>query len=344
MLEQLIRQNPKVADAVSRSRVVIETADRGVDEIRLLKNIHDALHAIESKALIPVRDELQTLTSNPNVGKTITIRALPSARRKFDQQNRDIQASMEELAKVFRSSNAFLEDDLLLQLMTAAEAFEEATNAQEVSDFDHLVGALVELGGEISVRLNDEIKRAMKQLEMQRLLELMDAVMDLLGKTAVASRQLKPMSEGTASLGSLNSDLVRLVRDHGLLQGLDNKLRSIIGGQYGAGTWDSANPASLSNDWKFVRRLRARFTPPFSSVFERRQSDLADLEAGIEAASARGDKAGDILWLINEYATEVGELFRTVDRELKDFCAKLRETTQPLKAILQQSEPDAQNV
>ena len=40
---------------------MIETADRVVDEIRLLKNIHDALHEIESKSLIPVRNELQVL-------------------------------------------------------------------------------------------------------------------------------------------------------------------------------------------------------------------------------------------------------------------------------------------
>ncbi|HEV7447208.1 MAG TPA: toll/interleukin-1 receptor domain-containing protein, partial [Steroidobacteraceae bacterium] len=92
-LEQLIRENARVADAVSRSRVVIETTDRGVDEIRLLKNIHDALHEIESKSLLPIRNELQVLEANPNVGETVTIRALASARRKFDQQERDIRAS-----------------------------------------------------------------------------------------------------------------------------------------------------------------------------------------------------------------------------------------------------------
>ena len=47
LLEQLIRDNRTVSDAVSRSWALIEATDREVDEIRLLKGIHDALHEIE---------------------------------------------------------------------------------------------------------------------------------------------------------------------------------------------------------------------------------------------------------------------------------------------------------
>jgi hypothetical protein len=86
LLERLIRDDAKAADAVSRSRAVIETTDRGVDEIRLLKNIHDALHQIESKSLITIRDELQEIELKREipVGETVTIYALGSSYRKFD--------------------------------------------------------------------------------------------------------------------------------------------------------------------------------------------------------------------------------------------------------------------
>jgi TIR domain len=81
LLEQLIRQNAKVADKVSRSRVVIETTDRGVDEIRLLKNIHDALHEIESKSLIPIRSELQLLELNPKIGESVAVKVRSAGSR-----------------------------------------------------------------------------------------------------------------------------------------------------------------------------------------------------------------------------------------------------------------------
>jgi hypothetical protein len=343
-LEKLIRENARVADAVSRSRVVIETADRVVDEIRLLKNIHDALHEIESKSLIPVRNELQELESSPNIGGTVTIRAFGSARRRFDRQERDIQTSQRLLAVIAPSLSGLLGIELPERLAAVALAFANAANTQKIADFDHLVGELEGLGGAIPARLNDEIERAMRQLELHRLRDLMTTVIGLLGPAAAANRELKPMFAGLDALNDLRDSLASRVRDHGLLQGLDNKLRSMFGGQYRVGTWEDANPASLSANWNSIQRLRERFTPPFSPVFEDRRQDLEQLETGIKAAIARGGKASDILELLNDYANEVGELFREVDSNLKTFCAELRETTLPLKAILEQIEPEPQNV
>jgi hypothetical protein len=171
----------------------------------------------------------------------------------------------------------------------------------------------------------------------------MTAVIGLLDPTASANRELKPMFAGLTALNDLNNSLTSRVRDHGLLQSLDNKLRSMFGGQYRFGTWENANRASLSANWNSIQRLRERFAAPYSPVFHDRRQDLEQLEAGIKAAFARGDKPGDILGLLNDYANEVGELFREVDSNLKTFCAELRETTQPLKAILQQIEPEPQN-
>jgi TIR domain len=343
-LEKLIRENAQVADAVSRSRVVIETADRVVDEIKLLKNIHDALHEIESKSLIPVRNELQVLESSPNIGETATIRALASARRKFVQQERLVQASQRLLAELVPSLSGLLGVELPERLAAATLAFDTAANTQKIADFDHLVGELEGLGGAIPARLNDEIERAMRRLELHQLGDLMTAVIDLLGPAAAANRELKPMFAGLKALNGLRGSLASRVRDHGLLQGLDNKLRSMFGGQYRGGTWEDVNRASLSANWNSIQRLRERFTAPFSPVFQDRRQDLEQLEAEIKAAIARDDKASDVLGLLNDYANEVGELFREVDSNLKTFCAELRETTLPLKAILQQIEPEPQNV
>jgi hypothetical protein len=249
-----------------------------------------------------------------------------------------------ELTAIIPNLNVLLEIDLPQHLSAAAMAFDKAAKTQRATDFDRLVGALENLGGEIPVRLNDEIERAMRQLELRQLLDLMAAVAGLLDPTAAANRELKPMLAGIAALNDLRDDLALRVRDHGLLQGLDNTLRRMFGGQYRPGSWEEADRESLSINWNSIRRLRERFIAPFSPIFRDRKQDLEDLEAGIELAFKRDEKGADVLALLSEYSNEVGELFREVDSELKDFCAKLREKTQPLKAILDQLEPEPQNV
>jgi hypothetical protein len=48
--------------------------------------------------------------------------------------------------------------------------------------------------------LNDEIERAMRQLELRQLLELTNGVIVLLGPTAAANREFKPMLAGISAL------------------------------------------------------------------------------------------------------------------------------------------------
>jgi chaperonin cofactor prefoldin len=60
---------------------------------------------------------------------------------------------------------------------------------------------------------------------------------------------------------------------------------------------------------------------------------LEALEPGIDEAVRRTDEL-DALDRLEEYAKEVGELFRQVDTNLKQFCFDLREKTRPLKTIL----------
>jgi hypothetical protein len=345
LLEKLIRENSKVADTVSRSRVVIEITDRGVDEIRLLKNIHDALHEIEAKSLEPIRDKLRRLReSNSNIGETVTIEALGDAHRKFVRYQGDIGKSRGQLAEIAPSLSGLLGVELPERLESAKLAFANVANTSTPADLDHLVGELEGLAGSIPARLNDEIERAMRQLELHQLRDLMTAVIGLLDPKAVTNRELKPMVNGTAALDNLRKNLASRVRDHGLLQGLDNKLRSMFEGQYrDRDTWKNANRANLNANWNSIQRLRERFTAPFSPVLEVRWPDLEPIEAEIKTVIARGDETNAILSRLESYAKEVGGVFREVDSNLKEFCGELRENTLPLKAILQQCEPEPEN-
>ncbi len=344
MLERLIRENAQVADAVSRSRAVIETTDRGVDEIRLLKNIHDALHQVESQCLTPIRDELQRIQSSREIpaGQTVRISALGSSRRKFVQQYRDIHTSLRKLPAVLPDATVLLGMALPDHLIAAARAFRNVMKTRSVANFNNVVDALERLVGDIPVRLNDEIERAARLLELRQLLNLMTDVRSLLTPAATANSELKPMIAGIAALSDLRSDLTLRVRDHGLLQSLDNTLREMFGGQYRPGTSEHMDRASLAANWAAIRRSRKRFQAPFSPILKERQHDLEELEADIEATVARGDDAG-AMDRLNNYCNEIGELFREVDSKLKEFCGELRERTRPLKTILEQCQPEPQH-
>lgn len=329
LLEQLIGERPEVADAVSRSRAVIETADREVDEIRLLKATHDALHEIESKCLIPIRD-------------TATLLPLDGFGRKFAQLDRMIRNALAELAALVPELPVLLEIDLPGHLVAVAEAFHAATAGPDAAARDALVGKLEELIGEIPVRLNDAIDNAATQMQLRQLLELMATVGQLLRPAASGDQELKPMIEGIESLDELRVELALRVREHGLLQSLDNFLRETVGGQRRAGTAGRIGPATLVADWNHVCRLRARFKAPFSEEVEDGHQILVALEPAIEEAVKRGDEP-QAAALLAAYTNEVGDLFRLVDHRLKEFCFELRTRTRPLKTILDMCRTEMRN-
>jgi hypothetical protein len=321
LLEKLIRENRKVSDAISRSWLLIENTDRGIDEIRLLKDIHDALHEIESKCLIPLR----------NGGTGLPVDGF---RRKFVQQERAIRAWLCELAPIVAELPVLLQVDLPDHLMAGSVAFQNVAVSRSADDHVLVVSKLEELVSEIPVRLNDAIENAGRQVELRRLMDMMATVVSVLNPAGPASdSELRPMIDGIAALGGLRDELTLRMREHGVLQSLDNFLRSMVSGQRRAGTAGRIESATLVTNWDFIKRLRSRFKEPFSPEMEEGHRNLQALEPEIEAAVMRGDEPNAVAQ-VNAYFNEVGDLFRLVDNNLKEFCFALREKTRPLKTII----------
>jgi hypothetical protein len=329
LLEDLIRRRPEVSDAVSRSRAVIETTDREVDEIRLLKGIHAALHEIEAKCLIPMGEVPSTL---PVIG----------FRRKFVQQERVIRTLVSELASVVPDLPALLDIDLPRHLTAAAEALEQAVTHRGPEVHDRAAVELEGLISHIPGRLNDAIDNAATRVELTQLAELLKRVGDLLRPTVAGDTELKPLFDGIAALEGLRDELGRRIHEHGLLQSLDNVLRLTIRGQRRVGTAGRIEASTLVVVWDTVKRLRARFQPPFSPEVEEGHRELEAREPDIEAAVLRGDEPGAVA-LLTDYYNEVGDWFRRVDSNLKEFCFDLREKTRPLKTILDMCRGGARN-
>jgi hypothetical protein len=223
--------------------------------------------------------------------------------------------------------------DLPGYLTSAAAAFEQALATRSTQDRDLVIDRLEALIGEIPVRLNDAIDNAATRLELRQLLALMASVGELLRPAAGCDTELKPMLEGIAALDGLRGELALRVREHGVLQSLDNFLRETVEGQRRSGTSGRIGRATLLADWNHIRRLRARFKEPFSPEVAEGHALLQTLEPEIEAAVLRGDEIDAVARLV-AYFNEAGDLFRLVDGKLKEFCFELRDKTRPLKTIL----------
>lgn len=322
LLEHLICNNPAVADAVSRSRAVIETTDREVDEIRLYKCIHDALHEVESKCLIPLRAGAAPAR-------------LVGFRRKFVQICSEIRDARKELGAVIGDLPPLLDSDLVECTTSAQRAFRIAAIRAEPDGHLRVIAALEALIGDIPVRLNDLIANAARLLELQKLQALIIKVVELLPRAADGNDELKPLLDSIDALEGLRLELALRVKEHGLLQSVDNCLRQAVGSQ---GATDDApdrqqRALSLAASWRSIRRLRARFPESCSPQVRKALGILVPLEGDVESAIAGAD-ADTAEALLADYANEIGDLFRCVDRHLKDFCFELREKTRPLKIIL----------
>ena len=308
LLKDLITKVPAVADAVSRSKEVIENTYSQVAKLVLFKVVHDSLHAIEFACLRPMQAGGPTGRLRP-----FKIRFAGEALR--------IQEAVQ------KKELAVLRDDLLERLKATTKALEAAAaeNPSSEADYDDAVGELNGLLSGISPKLELGITEAAGGLNLDRLLELMTRVRDILPPAAGKDPELEPFVQGIDALSRLREELNQRVSEHGLLQRLDSKLRAVCFG--------GALPGKLAGEWGRILTLRSRLVPPFSPELGAVNDDLVDIEGDIKASLEEGNEKA-ALDLLGEYFRSVSTLFRDVDGNLKEFCLRLSDVAQPLKTIL----------
>jgi hypothetical protein len=310
LLEALIADKPAVADAVSRSKEVIENTYLQIARLKQFKTIHDSLHAVEFACLLPLEAG----------GAGTRLRPL---KMRFDSERQILKEAIAE-----EEMPAGLGDELSERLESAATAFEEAMKQPGEPASERVVGALNRLLSGIPPLMDIEIARAAKSLNLDKLLQLMARVRDTLpATTAREDPELEPFVQGVDALGRLRDELNSRVAEHGLLQRLDSKLRSVCV----AGTM----PGDLAAEWPRIKRVRSGLTAPFSADFGAVHDDLVATESEIEAQLEHGDEK-EALALVTDYFRVVSSLFRNVDTRLKEFCLqKLNSVGQPLKTVLE---------
>lgn len=308
LLKDLIAKVPAVADAVSRSKEVIENTYSQVGRLVLFKRIHDSLHVVEVDCLRPIQAGGPTGRLRP-----FKIRFAGEARR--------IQEAIQG-----KELNAVLRDDLLERLDSATATLETAVETPSEAAYGRVVGELNGLLSGVSPQLDVGIAEAAAGLNLDRLLELMGRVRDTLPSPAVAKDpELEPFVQGIDALSRLRDELNTRVSEHGLLQRLDSKLRTVcVGGTL---------PGMLAGEWVRIRLVRSRLAPPFSPELGEVNDDLVAIEREIEASLGQGNEAA-ALDLVGEYFRAASSVFRDIDGCLKEFCLRLSAVAQPLKTVL----------
>jgi TIR domain len=304
LLSNLVAGNRSVADAVARSREVIENTYRQMGRLELFKSIHDSLHTIEFECLRP-------LQVAPASGvRQYRIRFVNAANR--------IRECL-GLGDI----NAVLRDELVDALAATETAFQTAVSSPGSTSTSQLLGELNTLVSGPPSRLDAGISDAAHELSLDRLVTLMGTVRDMLG-TSAADATLTRFVQGIEALHRLRGELGQRVQEHGQLQRLDYKLRTVCVGGAAAG--------ALPREWERIKLVRARLTACVSAELQAANEDLIALEVGIDSALEKGE--GEVFDLVSDYFRAVGSVFRDVDRSLKDFCLRLGAVSQPLKAVL----------
>ena len=308
LLKDLITKEPAVADAVSRSKEVIENTYSQVGKLVLFKVIHDSLHTIEADCLRPIQ-------AGGPAGR------LRPCKIRFAGEARRIQEAIQG-----KEWNAVLRDDLVDRLDSATEALETAVEAPSEAAYGRVVGELNGFLSGVSPQLDVGIAEAAAGLNLDRLLELMGRVGDTLPSPAMGKDpELEPFVQGIEALSRLREELNKRVSEHGLLQRLDSKLRAVcVGGTL---------PGMLAGEWVRIRKVRSRLAPPFSPELGAVNDDLVAIEGEIEASLGQGNEAAAVD-LVSEYFRAVSSVFRDVDGCLKEFCLRLSAVAQPLKTVL----------
>jgi hypothetical protein len=187
-----------------------------------------------------------------------------------------------------------------------------------------LLGELNTLISGPPTRLDVAISDAAGDVDLDRLVDLMTTVRGTLGSSP-ADATLSGFVQGIDALQRLRDELRQRTQEHGQLQSLDSKLRTVCLGGTPAGT--------LVAEWMRIKRVRARLTGPGSPEFQAASAELIELEAAVEAALGTGDER-HAFDLVQDYFRAVGSVFRDVDTSLKDFCLRLAGVNRALKAIL----------
>lgn len=320
-LRELINTRPDVMAAVAGARAEVRRAAEQIRTLKLLKDVHDALHNIEHRCLEPMR-------SAPT-GADLTLYELDLA-----EPAAQIHAAAVALGRAYPA---------LTVLDGRLGAITRQMNQAETPVAGRIL--VTELEGLISKApdaVDGLIKTAATALNIGGLADLLGTVRSVLPAHADQDPELAPLVGLTQAIDGLREHVDMLVREHGQLQALDLALRFVCRGSLDLNNQDGApfTPGRelLHLEWEQVEIQRQALAPPYSDELMKAGFHiLQHVEDRLRRAIQEGDGAAARTGF-QAYFEAVGKVFWTLNSRLKAFCTELDDATNPLRAILAQLE------
>jgi hypothetical protein len=310
LLQELVKL-PEVAVAVGGSREVLTDNAGKLRKLDTYKSIHDRFHDIEFNCLRPLETG----------GTPVT---LMRARADFARAVNEIRRRMGE-----HNIDPDLFGDIGDGLAEAESAFRQPPVPGE-PHVERMIELLTQLVSEFPEKLDEGINRTAAELRLTRLVELMQSVRL---KLSQPDQALQEFISSIDALGLLAAELALLVSEHGLLQRLDSKLRTICAAK-------EASP-TLGREWERVKRVRAQMAAPMSPLLAAAVGSLDEFAGMVETALAAGDQAAAFSAVKDGFAFEVARVFHDADTNLRDFCGRLGQTSQSLQIVIAMVSPAA---
>jgi hypothetical protein len=303
---RLIKSNPEIADAVSRSRQVLEDTHRQLDRLELFKSIHDAFHQIDQRCLA-----LMQRGKSPGLFSVVKVI--------FGAQTLSVQRALQD-----PNVDPALREEIASGLQSVTDVLGTLDDVSWDTAFEQVIGELQHLVSTALARIGDRINVAARELKLDSLKILMAKVRDAMrSEVSEQDPRIGQLDRAIGAYERLDNELTQRVTEHSRLQGLDRELRPLVNS-------DTA-PRSLASDWARIRRVSFALVAPFSPQLQVFIPVLEEMRDEIEKKLSKGDKQA--FDLLKGYFEVVRTAFLDVDTGLKNFSGELGKWGRPLKDI-----------
>lgn len=299
-------KDPQIALELGGSRQGVERTMATIQFLQAHKAVHDALHRVEHEIQRPVR--------SGGLGSGITYR------RRLAALAQDVRAVMAQGLLM----------DLIVEELEDALAQAEASMGQALQgatpqSVERLLADLEALIA-ISPELDSQMAGAAATLQLSQLSRLMRQVQD---KAALLARSdatgLAQLGDGITAIERIDRELQARVLEHSTLQMLDRELRAAMTA--------GERCDELRMGWAKALRRRRRLVGRASLTVAQAMPDFESLEQLMDAALA-ADQGAQAASLLAEYFGLAGDVFFSVDTQLRDYCHELGEVAQSLRQWL----------
>lgn len=300
-------KDPQIALELGGSRQGVERTLGTIQFLQAHKAVHDALHRVEHEIQRPIR--------SGGLGSGIIYR------RRLAALTQDIHAVMAQGLLM----DLIVEEleDLLAQAEAAmSQALQGGAAPEPVQRLLAELEALIA----VSPELDSQMSGAAATLQLSQLSRLMRQVQT---RAAALARSDAPalaqLGEGIAAIERIDRELQARVLEHSTLQMLDRELRAAMTA--------GERCEELRLGWAKALRRRRRLVGRASLSVTQALPDFESLEQLIDAALAAGQGA-QAASLLAEYFGLAGDVFFSVDTQLRDYCHELGEVAQSLRQWL----------